>query len=145
MTGEGLQGREGVLGTHHLDQFHLFELVLTDHTAGVLAIGAGLAAKARGMRDPLARHGGPVQDQVPHQIGHGHLGGGYQVKILLARHLEKFLLELGQLPGPVEALGIDQIGDIDLDIAMLAGVGVEHELNQGPVQPCQRTAQDHEA
>ena len=36
-----------------LHQLHLVELVLADHAARVLAVGAGLAAKARGMANEL--------------------------------------------------------------------------------------------
>ena len=49
------------------------------------------------------------------------------------------------MSGTEGAVGIHQVRDVDLGIAMLPGMGVEHELDQGTVQPRQRPLHDHEA
>ena len=144
VSGQLLQGVEGVVRTHRLDQFHLVELVLTDHTAGVLAVCAGLGPEAGGVRHPLAGHVVRLHDDVPHQVGHRHLGGGDQAEVG-ALQAEQILLEFRQLAGAEQAVAVDQIGYVGLGIAVLAGVGVEHELGQRPVQARQGAGHDHEA
>jgi hypothetical protein len=49
------------------------------------------------------------------------------------------------LTGAAQALGIDQIGHIDLGIAVFSGVDIEHELDQRPLQPRQGAGEGDEA
>ena len=90
-----------------------------------------------------------LDDAVTHQIGHGHLGGGYQVEVLVPPfwrcQLEQVRLEFRQLPGALEGVAVDDVGDIDLGVAVLEGVHVHHELNQGAVQTRHARAHDREA
>jgi len=119
--------------------------MLADHAAGVLAVGTRLGAETGGVGDPLARHVIRLDDLVADQVGHRHLGGGDQVVARFAAELEQILLELGQLPGAAQAVGVDHVGHIGLGVAVLAGVGVEHELDQGPVHARQGPGHDGEA
>ena len=43
------------------------------------------------------------------------------------------LLELGELPCPVERVGVDDVGRVALGVAVLASVCVEHELGKRSV------------
>ena len=109
---------------HHLD---LVELVLADHAARVLAVGAGLGAEAgRVRREPdrqrLGRH-----DLVAHQVRQRHFAGGDQVEVAAFRvrllraallHLEEVGLELGQLAGAAQARRPDQVGRVALLVAV---------------------------
>ena len=53
--------------------------------------------------------------------------------------------ELGQLAGADHALPLDHEGRVDLLIAVLAGVQVEHEGDEGPLQPGAQPLEDVEA
>jgi len=79
VTGQGFKGGVGFPGPDELHQFDLFELVLADQAAGVLAVAAGLAAKTGGVAHVfhLQLLGG--DDLVACVIGYLHYGGGGQV------------------------------------------------------------------
>ena len=94
--------------------------------------------------DVAARHVAVFDDLVAHQVGQRHLGGRDQVEIGTFE-AEQVFPELGQLPGAVQAVGIDHVGHIGLGVAVLDGVRVEHELGQRPVQARQRPAHHGEA
>ena len=130
-----------------LHQLDLVELVLADHAARVLAVGAGLAAEARGVADELERQPLERDDLVANDIGDGDLGGRDQVELLriLARHREQVVLELRQVAGAAQARGVHQVRRIHLGVAVLARVHVEHELPQRPVQSCHRPGHEREA
>jgi hypothetical protein len=53
--------------------------------------------------------------------------------------------KLRQLRGPEHRLVAHQQRRVDLGVAVLAGVQVEHEVGQRALQPCQRALQHHEA
>ena len=115
-------------------QFDLVELVLADDALGVLAVGAGLAAEAGG--EGAVAQGQLVagDDLVAVQVGHRHLGGGDEVQGRFpVRNLEQVRLELGQLAGTVEAVGVDQVGRQHLAPAG-GGLPVEHEGDQRPFE-----------
>jgi hypothetical protein len=52
----------------------------------------------------------------------------------VALGLEQVFLELGQLAGAVEAVGIDQERRQHLGVSMLPSVHIEHEIDQGALQ-----------
>ena len=58
---------------------------------------------------------------------------------------KQILLELGQLPGALHHLRVDQQRHVAFDVAVLAGVQVEHELRQRAVQARDAAAQHGEA
>lgn len=150
LLGIGGQFLQRLVGLGRIDDphhFHLVELVLADHAAGVAAGGAGLAAKARGMGDELQRQLPGVEDLAGHDVGQRYLGGGDQVEIglALAADLEQILLKLGQLTGALQGRRLYQIRGVGFLVAVFAGVQVEHELRQRPVQPGDGAAHQGEA
>ena len=136
MAGQFFQRLPGLVGAHDLHQLHLVELVLADHAARVLAVAAGLGAEARRVADELERQRLGGDDLVAHDVGHRHFGGRDQVELAAvgARHAEQVFLELRQLAGAEHAVGIDQVGHVDLGVAVLGGVQVEHELGERAMQ-----------
>ena len=48
--------------------------------------------------------------------------------------MEEVLAELGQVAGAEEGLGVDEARGKDLDVAVLAGVEVEHEVGEGSLE-----------
>ena len=96
--GHFLQCFGGFFGVGDLHQFNFFKLMLAQHSAGVLAVGPGFAAKARRVADKAQRQVGAGDGFVAHQIGHHHFGGGNQVE-LVALGEEEFVAEFGELSG----------------------------------------------
>ena len=146
MAGELFQRLPGILGTHHLHQFDLLELVLAYQAAGIAAVGTRLGTKTGRVSDIAQRKLPGIDDAIAHKIGYRYLGGGYQVhRATVVINTEQILLELGQLPGAVETVGIHQVGHIGLGIAVVLAVLGQHELDQCAVQPCDAAGQGHEA
>jgi hypothetical protein len=98
-----------VLGAAELDQLDLLELVLADHAAGVLAVGAGLRAEAGGVGGEGDWASCEVNGFVAEDVGEGDFGGGDHpvVGVLevalnvrpLVVAVEEICDELGQLAG----------------------------------------------
>ena len=97
------------------------------------------------MRHPFERQRFRGHDLLAHQVGDRHLGGRDEVERLLAAYREQILLELRQLPGADQRLGLHQVRHVHLGVAMLARMQVQHELRQGPVQARHLRAHHHEA
>ncbi len=57
---------------------------------------------------------------------------------------EEILLHLRQLAGAEQRLGADQVGHRDLGVAVLAGLQVEHELAERPLELGELAPQHHE-
>ncbi len=108
--------------------------MLADDAAGVAAIAARLAAEAGGEGAVAQGQRLQGQDLVPVEVGDGHFRGGDQVEGALAvGRLEQVLLELGQLPGAVHAVGVHQVGRDHLAVAR-RGLPVQHKADEGPLQ-----------
>ena len=75
----------------------------------------------------------------------GHLRGGHEVEIPVARDLEQVGLELRQVPGAGERGRIDEERRRHLGVAVLAGVKREHEVDQRPGQLRAVAHQEREA
>ena len=65
------------------------------------------------------------------QIRDGHFGRGDQEQVISRRAVD-VVLELGQLPRPDHDFTPHEKWRRDLDVAVLARVQVEHEVDQGP-------------
>ncbi len=127
-----------------LHHFHLVELVLADHAARIAAVAARFGAEAWRMRRHLDRQRIGGDDFIAHDIGQRDFGGRDQVQrrmfgaglgVLAALlHREQVFLELRQLPGAAQRIGVDDIRRVALGIAVLAGVRIQHELRQRPMQ-----------
>ena len=75
----------------------------------------------------------------------GHFGGGDQVEALLALHAEQIRFELRQLARALQRGRADEIRHVQLGVAVLARVQVEHELRQRAMQARNAAAHDREA
>ena len=81
--------------------------------------------------------------RFPHDVGHRDFRGGDHVEVG-AFDPELVVGELRELPGSAQRRGGDEIGDVDFPVAVLAGVHVEHELDQRAVQPRERPVKSNE-
>ncbi len=117
---------------HHL---HLRELVQPDQPAGVPPVRAGLRTEARGVRGQCQRQLGRRHDLVRVQVGQRHLGGRDQEQVAVGdARPEQVLLELRQLPGAGHGAAVHQVRHRVLDVAVPAGVQVQQERDDRPLQ-----------
>src|SRR3712207_9514581 len=72
----------GLLGPAEAEHLDLVEPVHADDAAGVLAVGAGLAAEAGGPAGVAHRTGGEVQDLVAAHAGQRDLRGAGEVEVV---------------------------------------------------------------
>ena len=80
---------------HDLQDFNLVELMLADHAARVLAVAAGLRAKARAVAHKLERQVFQFDNRVAHEIRDRIFGSGNQIQIA-SLDLEQIVLEFRQ-------------------------------------------------
>src|SRR5688572_19970199 len=122
-----------MLGCGELDELHLFELVLANETACVLAIRAGLAAKAWRVRAERPRQRGAVENLVTIPIGHRHLSRRNEVKRLLATEFEQILFELRKLSGASQRIRIHDERREHLGITLLL-MDVQHQGDERAIE-----------
>ena len=120
-----------------LHQLHLLELVLPDDAAHVAAIRAGLAAEAGRVGAEVNGQLVGIQRFVAKEIRDRNLRRGDQ-PVVGVLQLEKILRELRQLAGTVQACGIYHERRQHFGIAVLAGVRIEHEIDQRALQLARR-------
>ncbi len=77
------------------------------------------------------------------EVGQRDLGGRDEVQVALL-HFEQIGLELGELAGSEESIGAHEKRRQHLDIAVLFGMEIEHELDERPLEPCAGTHQNGE-
>ena len=65
-------------------------------------------------------------------------------EIPLPRDLEQILLELGQIAGPAKRFGVHEKRRLDLDVAVLARMQIEHEVDQGACEAGAGPEEDRE-
>ena len=133
----------GLLGEADADQLDLGELMLAHHAAGVLAGGAGLGAKARRERGDADRQPRLVDDLARGQVGQRHLGRGNEVIVVCGA--EQVIGELGQVAGAERRRLAHEKRRVDLGVAELAGVHIEHEGGERPLHARQRAREHDEA
>ncbi len=121
-----------------LDQFHLVELMLPDEASGVAPVRAGLGAETGGIGGVFDRQLPLFQRLVAVDVGNRHFGGRDQIEIPVL-DLEQVFLEFRQLAGRRHRCRIDQHRRHDFGIAVLGGLQIEHEVDQGPFQPRGKT------
>ena len=139
------------------NQFDLCELMLPDHAAGIAPGSARFGAKARRQRGQPHRQFFFVDDGFANEIGQRHFGGGDETEAFGLQPSigsgEQFaldgpkliVLEFRQLPGAEHHLVPHQQRRIDLGIAVLVGVEIEHELPDRALQPREAFFQHDEA
>ena len=113
---------------------------MADHAAHVFAVGAGLGAEAGGGGGEGDAAFREVDGFVAEEVGERDFGGGDEpvvVVLELAWDVGAFVVgvkevfgEFGEAAGAEEGAGVDEGGWEDLDVAVLAGVEVEHEVGK---------------
>src|SRR6185436_17780244 len=134
VAGELLERGVALRRRGELHQLDLVELVLTDQAAHVAAVRARLGAEAGRVRGITHRQGRFVEHLLAVEVGERHLGGGHEVEVVRF-DLEQVSLELGQLPGAHQRLAAHHEGRQHLAVAVLAGVEVEHQRDERPLEP----------
>ena len=137
MLGLRLFGRRD---RHHL---HLGELVLADHAARVASRRARLGAEAGGQRRETHRQRRLVDDAVADEVCERHLGGGDQPVVVAGTEL--VVAEFRELRRAEHGVVPHQQRRVDLQIAVLARVQVEHVLAERPMEASQRPLEHDEA
>lgn len=120
----------GLIGAGEFDEFDLLKLVLADDAADVAAVGAGLGTEAGGVGAEADGEFVGVEGFVAVEVRHGDFGGGGEPEVGVF-DFEKIFGEFGELAGAVERFGVDEEGGEDFGVAVLAGVGIEHEVDEG--------------
>ena len=115
--------------------------MIAEDALHVLAVGAGLAAVARREGRVLARQRRLRQHFAGVQGRQRHLRRWNQVQraaLVGFDGLEELLLELRQLSGAQHRLGVHQVREPELGVAVLARLEVEHELRDRALEPRER-------
>ena len=139
-----LQRRGGVARRHELVHLDLVELVAALDAAHVAPGRHLLAPEAGGVGDVRERQDAVVEDLVAVQVGDRDLRRGDHPEIVLGVVVD-VVGELRQLPGAVDALLLDQVRRVDLGVAVLARVQIEHPGDQRALQAGPLALEDVEA
>ena len=142
MTGQLSVCLPGVIRSDQLHQFNLLKLVLSNHATGVLSVTTCLTAKTGSVADIPEGQSIFFDNLVPGDIGDRHFRRGNQIELVLSRYLELILGKFGQLTGAEQGFCFDQVRYIDLLVAVLPGVYIQHELGQGTLQARNLAVQD---
>ena len=123
-----------VLGCTEAEHLDLVEPVHADDAAGVLAVGAGLAAEAGRPAGVALRALGQVEHLVGVHAGQRHLGGADEVQVVALDPVH-LLVVLAEEAGALHGAGLDQRGGDDRGEAGRDGAADrqlgERELQQG--------------
>ena len=145
------------LGRCDRHQFDFCKLMLPDHAAGIAARRARFGAEARRQRGQPHRQFFFIDDGFADEVGQRDFGGGNEAETLGLQSFvgrrkqfaldgpELVILEFRQLARAEHHVVAHQQRRIDLGIAMLVGVEVEHELPDRALQPRQPLLQHDKA
>src|ERR1035441_8807202 len=118
--------------TRELHQLHFLELMLSNAAARTPPIGSGFAAEAGCVSAQLDGKLAGIQRFVPKQVGYWYFRRGRQPKIVIL-NLKQIVLEFRELPCAEQAGRVDQERRKNFCIAVLAGVHVQHEVDERPL------------
>src|SRR5439155_15605623 len=118
---------------------------LPDQAADVLAVRSRLAAKARRVRGVANRQLASIENLAAMEIRERHFGRRDEIEIPVAGNLEQIGLELRQIAGAEQRGAVDEKRRLDLLIAMLARVEIEHEIDKRVGEAGARAGEDREA
>ncbi|MNV17527.1 hypothetical protein D3C71_1083190 [compost metagenome] len=119
--------------------------MLADHAAHIATATARFRTEAHRVGGHAQRQALGVDDFIAHDVGQRHFRGRDQIaRGFTQRGLEQVFLELGQLAGTTQRIGIDQHRHVGFFVAVLVAVQVEHELAQRTVQARDLAAQHGE-
>ncbi len=104
----------------------------TVKTSDILAVAARLAPETCRVGAVLHRKLALGEDHVAVEIGHRHLGRGYEIEIVLAYVIHLTLL-VGELSGAVARSLVDHVGGLNLKITGFGSL-IEEKLYQSALQ-----------
>src|SRR5688572_10430956 len=113
--------------------------MLPDEAAHVSAIGARLAAKARRVCGIADRQLARIENLAAMHVRQRHFCGGHHVQVPLPRYLEQVRFELRQIAGTGQGRAVRHERRLDLSVAVLPGVQIEHEIDQGASESSTRS------
>ena len=143
ISGDLLMGVSRLVGMNKPVELHLVELVQADQASGVAAIAARFPAETRAVSGVAQRKLIDRNDFIAMKRGDGDFSCRRQPQIVFST-AKAFLGKFWELAGTGEAGGIDQHRRQDFAIA-LAGVQIQHEIDQGSLQPRSLPHQGDEA
>ena len=111
----------------------LLELVDAFYAARVASCCCFLTAEARRVGDIFQRQGVGLQNLVAVHVSNRHLGGGQQPEVVLVVAVHG-VGELGQVAVGGRGLGGCDVGQVELFVAVLAGVSVEHPVYESALK-----------
>ena len=124
----------GMLGSVDADNLNLGELVQTVQPTHIFAIRACLATETLGISAVLDGQVLLVDDDVPVEVGDGHLGSRYKVEVvhLAVVHLSLFV---GELPSAITGSLIDHSGWHDFGVSGFVRLS-EEEIDECALEAC---------
>ena len=141
--GDLLMGLPRVVGVAEPIELHLVELVQANQAAGVAAVGPRFPAEAGAVGHVAERQLVGGDHLIAMQGGDGNFSGGGEPEVVVGA-AEAFFGEFGQLARAGQAGGVHQDGRQNLPVA-LAGVQIEHEVDQAALEPGPLAHQGHKA
>ena len=133
----------GLLGPAEAEHLDLVEPVHADDAAGVLAVGAGLAAEAGRPAGVAPRAGGEVEHLLGVHAGQRHLGGADEVEVVALDPVD-LLVVLAEEAGALHRLGLDQRGRDDRGEAGGDGAA-DRQLGERELEQRARAGEEVEA
>ena len=142
IAGELLVGLKRLFGVAEPVQLNFVELVQADQAPGVAPVGACLAAETGGVGHVFEGELLSRDHLITVQRGDRDFGGGGEPEVVVGA-LETLLGEFGQLARAGKAGAVHQDRRHHFGVAA-GGVAIEHEGDQGPLQPGALAQQRHE-
>ena len=127
-----------------MDELDLVELVHANDAAIVTTRAACFAAEARSMGGHFDGELAFGEEGVAVEIGDRNLGGWREEKLVVFRAIH-VVLELGELAGSLHAFALDDVGNVDLFIAVFTTLKIEEELDEGTLEPGSLASIDRKA
>ena len=84
-----------------------------------------------------------LHDLLAVEVGQRHFGRRDEIEVSIVDP-EQVLFEFGELPRALEGVGGDEQRGAHLEIAVLTGVKLEHELSEGSLEPRSKPGEHRE-
>ena len=135
----------GLLRRRDLHELDFVELMLPDQPSDIGAVVSPLRSGSTAYTRCSAAEAG---DRRGSRFDGGSSAGPQQLEseeIPIAGDLEEILLELRQVAGAAQCVGIDEERRLHLDVTVLLRVELEHEIDQRAREPRARAEQHRES
>ena len=104
--------------------------MLPDHASRIFTIASRLRTKTGCVSHEFFRQFIRIDNTITHQVGERHLGSRNQIERGIAAGFELVALEFRQLARAIQCVALYEVRDISLQIAVLRGMNIQHQLNQ---------------